>query len=55
MLAPNTALSAKADKRAGAGAPVVEILSADKVFPDGTRALTLGPNGSAVDVCDVLG
>jgi NitT/TauT family transport system ATP-binding protein len=39
VLAPNTALSAKADKRAGAGAPVVEILSADKVFPDGTRAL----------------
>ena len=39
MLAPNTALSAEADKRAGAGAPVVEILSADKVFPDGTRAL----------------
>ena len=39
MLAPNTALSAKADERAGAGAPVVEILSADKVFPDGTRAL----------------
>ena len=39
MLAPNTALSAKANERAGAGAPVVEILSADKVFPDGTRAL----------------
>jgi NitT/TauT family transport system ATP-binding protein len=39
VLAPNTALSAKANERAGAGAPVVEILSADKVFPDGTRAL----------------
>jgi NitT/TauT family transport system ATP-binding protein len=39
VLAPSTALSAKADERAGAGAPVVEILSADKVFPDGTRAL----------------
>jgi NitT/TauT family transport system ATP-binding protein len=38
-LAPNTALSAKADERVGAGAPAVEILSADKVFPDGTRAL----------------
>jgi len=39
VLAPNTALSPKADERAGAAAPVVEILSADKVFPNGTRAL----------------
>lgn len=39
MLAPNTALSVDADERVGAGAPVIEILSADKVFPDGTRAL----------------
>jgi NitT/TauT family transport system ATP-binding protein len=36
-LAPNNALLA--DERAGAGPPVVKILSADKVFPDGTRAL----------------
>jgi len=39
VLAPNTALSVDADERVGAGAPVIEILSADKVFPDGTRAL----------------
>src|SRR5258708_16804601 len=32
-------MPAEADKRAGAGAPVVEILSADKLLPDGTRAL----------------
>jgi NitT/TauT family transport system ATP-binding protein len=37
VLAPNTALFA--DARVRAGAPVVEILSADKVFPNGTRAL----------------
>jgi len=37
VLAPNDALFAGA--RARAGAPVVEILSADKVFPNGTRAL----------------
>ena len=39
MLAPNPALSADAEERPGAGAPVIEILSADKVFPNGTRAL----------------
>jgi NitT/TauT family transport system ATP-binding protein len=38
-LAPNNALLADADERARPGAPVVEILSADKVFPNGTRAL----------------
>jgi NitT/TauT family transport system ATP-binding protein len=37
MLAPNNALFA--DPRVRAAAPVVEILSADKVFPNGTRAL----------------
>jgi NitT/TauT family transport system ATP-binding protein len=40
VLAPNSALSAEVDQSAGAGAPVVEILSADKVFPNGTRALS---------------
>jgi len=39
VLAPNTSLSAEMDEGAGAGAPVVEILSADKIFPNGTRAL----------------
>jgi NitT/TauT family transport system ATP-binding protein len=39
VLAPNTTLSAEVDEGAGAGAPVVEILSADKIFPNGTRAL----------------
>ena len=38
-VAPNTALSVDADERVGAGAPVIEIFSADKVFPNGTRAL----------------
>jgi NitT/TauT family transport system ATP-binding protein len=37
VLAPNNALFA--DARVRASAPVVEILSADKVFPNGTRAL----------------
>ena len=49
MLAPNTALSAEVNEHAGAGAPVVEILSADKVFPNGTRAL------AAIDLTVVSG
>jgi NitT/TauT family transport system ATP-binding protein len=39
VLAPNTALPAEPGGRDRMGAPVVEILSADKVFPNGTRAL----------------
>jgi NitT/TauT family transport system ATP-binding protein len=38
-LAPNTALPADGGGRDRMGTPVVEILSADKVFPNGTRAL----------------
>ena len=39
MLAPNKTFPEDAGGRVPMGAPVVEILSADKVFPNGTRAL----------------
>ena len=39
MLAPNKTFPEDAGGRVPPGAPVVEILSADKVFPNGTRAL----------------
>ena len=39
MLAPNKTFPEDASGRVPMGAPVVEILSADKVFPNGTRAL----------------
>jgi NitT/TauT family transport system ATP-binding protein len=38
-LAPNKTLPGEPGGRGHMGAPVVEILSADKVFPNGTRAL----------------
>jgi NitT/TauT family transport system ATP-binding protein len=39
VLAPNKTSPAEAGARERAGAPVVEVLSAEKVFPNGTRAL----------------
>jgi NitT/TauT family transport system ATP-binding protein len=39
VLAPNKTFPEDAGGRVPMGAPVVEILSADKVFPNGTRAL----------------
>jgi NitT/TauT family transport system ATP-binding protein len=39
VLAPNKTLQEADGTRGTVGAPVVEILSADKVFPNGTRAL----------------
>jgi NitT/TauT family transport system ATP-binding protein len=39
VLAPNKTLPAEAGGRGRSSTPVVEILSADKVFPNGTRAL----------------